>query len=218
MTLRVNNLVGFGVGGGGLTALDFIDATTNTGGGTGTQTLYLPTGSQEGDLMILMGATIGNNSDLTLPYSLTKLYTLAGSSTARIYIGAKILGSSESSTDTWSVFTTTASLGLLTFRPNISLSGFASNGESGDTQNGADPSALSLDLSSVTEPCLKVGLFANQNTGASLTVTPSMTSRINNGRLFVYADFYAASPVSQTTFDQGSGTNVSQALAYLTFT
>lgn len=200
-------------------SLTYVDGTISTGGGTGTQTLTLPTGSAEGDLMILMGATIGNPTNNTLPYGLTKLYTLsANGANTRLYIGAKILGSSESSSATWSIFTVANTLGLLTFRPDIALSGFAINGETGDTRNGANPTALSLDLSGVTEPCLKIGFYANQHSTVSHAESPAMTSRLDNGFFRAYADFYGSSPVSQTSFDEASGTNVGQALGYLTFT
>lgn len=199
-------------------SLTYVAGTIATGGGTGTQTLTLPTGSAEGDLMVFLGAHVGNTGNNTLPYSLTKLYTIsANGANTRLYIGAKILGSSEASSDTWSVFTSVNTMGLLTFRPNISLTGFAIGGETGDTRNGADPTALSLDLSSVTEPVLKVGFYANQSSGVSHSESPSMTSRLSNSNYIAYADFYADSPVSQTSFDEGSGTNVGQALAYLTF-
>lgn len=208
----------FGAAGGGLTALNYVAGTISTGAGSGTQTLTLPTGSQEGDLMVALLAHAGSTTDTTLPYSLTKLYTIsANGANTRLYIGAKILGSSEASSDTWSVFSSVNISGLLTFRPNISLSGFAIGGETGDTRNGADPTALSLDLSSVTEPVLKVGFYANQSSGVSHSESPSMTSRLSNSNYIAYADFYATSPVSQTSFDEGSGTNVGQALAYLTF-
>lgn len=205
MTLKVNNLVGFGAApAGGISTLVKQTDTANTA-----DSITFPADINSGDLLVVFGYSAGlvGSPSVTTPsgWTLVGSYKTLDANKTTLAIWYKIADGSEASSTVSSWFSGdfAALISSLTFRADKAITSAAGFDYEAIYTN-ADPSAQTVNASGGTAPIIVVGYSGN----GTLTLSPTEDGSVDSG-FSAYRSWkiYLSSPSDTTvdTSDNGSG-------------
>lgn len=208
MTLKVNNLTGFGAApaDGGVSTL-----TKQTHTFSVSDSITLPAGINAGDLLVMFGWAGGVSSPtVNTPSGWTKVGQ-ASSGSASTATWYKIATGADASSSHSGFFSgdTFAFLGCLTFRPDNPITAASAVGSYQGQVTDGNPTLQTISSSAGTPV-----LVALANCIGTLTMTPNDGTVDNIGSMYMGWKIYTASPANVTADSPDEGTGNSTQSCY----
>ena len=207
----VNQLTGFGAGGGALTTLALQGSATLSTAAS----ITAPSDINAGDLLLFLDRTFGTETSV-IPSGFTELVADTG---LKLYLSFKVASGAEQSTTIGGMSGSAHSKIMACFRGNRPIT--AAMGASPlSEQSSGNPTGFAVTAGAGTPPLLVVAAYSVNPAGAvdprTFSTTKDAETASADSSLYLAWKFYASSPANTTIDMDDEGTNNTLLGAYLT--